>query len=206
MIDNVEIAICTFGDKEWIDRVEKTAYPSALATGAIVKKYHIDKPKRTSVHEMVAKVRNLALENTTAEYIIYLDGDDKLDKRYVTAMLTGTADLRVPSRFYPGLGGSVPKVAGHSHICEPECLREGNYIVVGAMARVAMLKAVGGWRTFEVFEDWDLWQRCYLAGYSIEVVPHAKYIVTRRPDSRGSVPRDVELRTWNKIRKMNGVV
>jgi GT2 family glycosyltransferase len=136
----------------------------------------------------LAEARNEGLRQVQTEWTIFLDADDELAPGYVDAMATGTADLRAPSVRY--IKGSrtqepyVPKVAGHDHKCSGKCLKDGNWLVIGAAARTEVLRDVGGFREWDCYEDWDLWLRCWMAGATVEAVPSAEYIAHVRADSR----------------------
>jgi hypothetical protein len=50
----------------------------------------------------------------------------------------------------------------------PRLPPDGNWLVIGCVARTDLLREVGGFRDFPVYEDWDLWLRCWLAGATFE--------------------------------------
>jgi hypothetical protein len=103
----------------------------------------------------------------------------------------------------------MPRVAGHTHThaCAAGCLTEGNWLVIGALARAELLRQIGGWRDWPVYEDWDLWLRCHLAGASIEAIPAAVYRAHVRPDSRNrAAPLEQRLTTHRAIEAANGLL
>lgn len=57
-------------------------------------------------------------------------------------------------------------------------------MVVGATARTDLVRAVGGWRELPIYEDWDLWLRCWRYGCRIARAPEAVYRAHVRPGSR----------------------
>ena len=65
---------------------------------------------------------------------------------------------------------------------------DGNWRVIGSAAKADILREVGGFREYEVYEDWDLWLRAYLAGASVEAIPEAVYRAHVRADSRNRAP------------------
>lgn len=100
----------------------------------------------------------------------------------------------------------MPRVAGHSHTCEADCLRDGNWLVVGSVARTSLLLEVGGWRDWPLFEDWDLWARCWLAGATFEAVPAAVYRAHASGNSRNRRPgRRQKLAAHQAIARANGL-
>jgi glycosyltransferase involved in cell wall biosynthesis len=144
----------------------------------------------------LAHARNEGLALVQTEWVIFLDADDELEPGYVEALEKATADLRAPSVRYVRNGHEqdpwMPQVAGHRHQCSAECLREGNWLVVGTPVRTELLRDVGGWREFPVYEDWDVWLRCWRAGATIEPVPEAVYRAHVRSDSRNRGPAMAE--------------
>lgn len=191
----MEVTICvgTYGSGKWADLARERAIPSAEVERVPVIHAHA---------ESLAEARNAALWEVQTEWVIHLDADDELERGYVEAMSKGTADLRAPSVRYrrkhhpkdrlPGM----PRVAGHSHDCTPECLGEGNWLVIGTCAKTNLLKDVGGWEEWPIYEDWALWLRCWKAGVSIEAVPEAIYCAYVNFESRN---RAADIRFKNKV-------
>lgn len=181
--DDVTIAVCTYGDDSWRHLAEGRALPSAREQGVPVIHVHADTLRDS---------RNAALDQIATSHVIYLDADDELETLYVRWLVeTGTADLRAPAVRYvrsgPG-GGNVyarmPRVSGHEHDCTGDCLPYGNWLVIGTLAPVQLLRDAGGWHEWPCFEDWDLWARCWQRGCTVEGIPRAIYRAHVRPDSR----------------------
>jgi glycosyltransferase involved in cell wall biosynthesis len=182
---SVTVCVCTFGDEGWI----------ALAERAIASAEH----QATVIHvhaDTLANARNTALAQVTTDMVVFLDADDELEPGYITALMAGSADLRAPAvRYVRGARSHppyVPRVAGHDHDCNRECLPYGNYLVVGALARTEIVRAAGGWGDEELYEDWALWLRCYVAGATVESIPTAIYRAHVRADSRNRAPTMAE--------------
>lgn len=186
---DVTICIATFGDPSWRDLAAARAIPSAERQGVPVVYVHGD-----TLHD----ARNSAVELADTEWVIHLDADDELTEGYVEDMCAGSADVRAPAvtyahaNLYTCTRPKVPRVAGHNHQCIADCLTDGNWLVVGSMVRRQMVLDVGGWRDFPVYEDWDLWLRCHLAGASFEAIPRAVYKAHARPGSRNRGPSQEE--------------
>lgn len=199
---DVTICVATFGDQAWRNLARDRALPSAQALGAPTVHIH-----GATLHD----ARNACLEHAKTEWVVYLDADDELEPGYLDAMASGTADARAPSVAYVHNGRRrppwMPQVAGHTHACQAECLLQGNWLVVGSMARTELLRSVGGWRDFAWSEDWDLWLRCHLAGASIEAIPAAVYRAHVRHDSRNRAPSlDDRLYVHRQIEAANGLL
>lgn len=198
------VAVCTYGNNEWLNLARARAIPSAQATGARVMAVH----DRT-LHE----ARNRALQQASTPWIVYLDADDELAPDYFDSMREPAehADVLVPSVQYlrkgrPVSDPHIPRVVGHRHECWSDCLRDGNFVVVGACARVHLLLAVGGWRDYPIYEDFDVWQRCWLLGAEFFRTPAAVYRAHMRPASRNRAMASAEKHRWHMaINDANGV-
>lgn len=198
---DVTIVVSTYGSEEWIDLAQRRAIPSAQALGVPVVHHHADTLHGT---------RNGALGRVSTEWVCHLDADDELTAGYFEAIASSSGDVRVPSVEYVRRGRRqrpiMPKVAGHQHACTQACLTEGNWIVVGAVARTQLIRDAGGWRDFPWSEDWDLWLRCHLHGADITPTPDAVYRAHVRPDSRNrGASRATRLEAHRAIAEANGL-
>lgn len=183
---DVTLAVCTFGDVNWEKRGEEKASQYA----------NIDNVKEVvHVHERtLQRSRNHAIECAKTEYISFLDADDDLAQNYFSAMGNGTADILVPKVRY--LRNQVlsapmfPRVACCNHVndCEPNCLPYGNYVVIGACAKIEKLKEINGFADWPIYEDWDLWLRMYIHGCSFQNIEDAIYIAHYHASSRNRLP------------------
>lgn len=177
------ICIPTFGSNDWVRLAHERAIPSAEAQNVPVIHRH---------RATLAQARNEALALVRTPWVVFLDADDELVPDFIEQMAKGSADLRAPAVSYVrnGIPRSpyVPKVAGHKHDCEADCLRDGNFICIGAAVRTNLLLAAGGFREFPWSEDWDAWVRVWRAGGSVESIPEAVYIAHVRRDSRNRAP------------------
>lgn len=197
----VSVVVATYGDPSWRELAAVRAVPSARALGVPVIACHGE-----SLHE----ARNLGLSAVTTEWVVHLDADDELEPGYRHALAGGAADVRAPAVRYVrgGRGGrpAVPRVAGHAHACTPQCLLQGNWLVVGSAVRTDLVRRVGGWRDFAWSEDWDLWLRCHLAGASIEAVPAAVYRAYVSPGSRNrALPPEQRVAVHRAIEAANNL-
>jgi glycosyltransferase involved in cell wall biosynthesis len=181
---DVTVAVATYGDDGWIELASRRAVPSALALDVSVVHVHGD---------TLTEARNAALARVDTEWVIFLDADDELEPGYIDAMATGTAGVRAPSVRYVRRGrpdvARMPRVAGHHHDCVADCLAYGNWLIVGSAVRTDLVRKVGGWHDYPVYEDWDLWARCWLSGATIEAIPNAVYRAHVRHDSRNRAPQ-----------------
>jgi glycosyltransferase involved in cell wall biosynthesis len=181
----VTVVVATYGDGPHKDWARDRALPSVP-----------DGVPTVHVHgQSLAGARNAGLDQVETEWVCFLDADDELTPGYFDAMDTATADLRAPQVEYVAGRASrtyMPKVAGHTHECSGECLTEGNWLVIGTVARTQQVKDIGGFEEWSCYEDWALWLRTYLAGASVEPVHAATYRAYVRRDSRNRRPSKAE--------------
>lgn len=201
--DNVTIAVATYGSAAWTQLARTRAIPSARALGVPVVYHH---------GWDLQNARNGALAKVETEWVVHLDADDELETGFIKSMATGTADMRAPSVRYVRPGRTdwpkMPHVSGHGHHdCVADCLRRGNWLVVGTAVRADLVRQVGGWGSEPVYEDWALWLRCYLAGATVEPIPSAIYRAHVRRNSRNRAPSHAaKLATHRSIEAANGLL
>ena len=200
--ENVDLTcvIATYGEKKWQTLAFDRAVPSAVSQAHVYQIHHGDN---------LAASRNRGLRRVRTEWVMFCDADDELAIGYVDAMSQGTADVRGPMACYVDDDGNEqmwqPRVAGHEHDCEGDCLTEGNWLLIGSVVRTELLREVGGFRDFPVYEDWDLWARCYKAGATFELIRDAVYRAYVRPESRnrGARTRAEQVCAYQAIRRAN---
>lgn len=205
-IEDFTICIGTFGGNEWVKLASKRAIPSAEAQG--VRVIHRHAPT-------LARARNECVALADTEFVVHLDADDELEPGYIEVLAAAEGDVRVPrvSCYRDGRpvrGGVfmpfVNKRHQRQHACEAGCLQYGNWIVVGAAVRRQLVLNVGGWKEWEVYEDFDLWQRCWLAGAEIVPCPDALYRQHLRAGSRNhSLSPERMNEVHEEIERANGV-
>lgn len=173
---DVTVCIGTFGDPTWIETAKRAV--ASVPNNVPVIHEHGD---------TLATARNAALAQVRTEWTCFLDADDELEPGYFDAMFNGTADVRGPIARYM-VGGRErnlwrPRVWRHEHDCTAECLRHGNFILIGAMARTEIAQQAT-WREFPWSEDWDFWIQCWKLGATFETITGAIYRAHVRSDSR----------------------
>jgi glycosyltransferase involved in cell wall biosynthesis len=201
-VNEITVVVATFDGWHWVDLANDRAIPSAKSQGVVTIHAH---------DGTLQQARNAALAQVSTEWVVFLDADDELEAGYFDAMAAGTADVRAPSVRYVRPNGSaewpyVPRVPGHDHDCGGECLPYGNWLVVGSMVRTDLVRSVGGWEDWPLYEDWDLWLRCFQAGATIEAIPRAVYRAHVRRTSRNRAPSPQErLEAHRAIARARGV-
>lgn len=202
---DVTICIATYGSEYWhLKGIEtECSLPNDIEHGRI----HL-------WEGTLAEARNMALAQIQTEYVIFLDADDYLHPDYLQRMSeVEQADIIVPAVSYVRNRvtgpAHIPKVSGCpcEGFCGPSCLDLGNYVVIGAAARTEALRAVGGFREWPMYEDWDLWLRVAKAGYSFVNCPQAIYYASFNENSRNRAPTQAQkLEAHRLIARANGVV
>lgn len=191
---DVTVVVGTFGDDKWINMARKRAIPSGEAQAPTVH-VHLD---------TLARARNAGAEMADTEWLCFLDADDEIEPGYFDAMAAGTADLRAPLVRYV-VGRRVPPPSNLvPDGWTPDYLRDGNVLVIGTLIRRDLFLHVGGFKEWPLYEDWCLWQRCWLAGATFEVIDDAVYRAHVRYQSRNRAPgRDERERIHHEIRRAN---
>lgn len=198
---DVTVVVGTFGDDEWKRLAWKRAIPSVPADVPVIHKHA----------GTLAEARNLGVRDVETPWVIHLDADDELGDLYVEAMREGSADVRGPMVDFIHEGRTrprpwQPRVSGHNHDCVAGCLPNGNWLVIGSMLRANLIRRVGMWRDFPVYEDWDLFLRCYKAGATFELLRTARYRAHVRKQSRNRAPTmDFKNRVHQEIVEANGL-
>lgn len=197
---NVSIVVSTFGEEKWKLEAANRALPNAYSFGVPVYYNH-----GITLHE----TRNAGLEKVETEFVCFLDADDELAPDYFEHMSQVDGDLRPPSvNHVYDHQTFMPRVVGlkgaHQHVCRSECLTDGNWLVVGTVARTNLIKRVGGWKEWGNWEDWELWLRCWIAGATITPVPKAVYRAYSTSQGRNKAKtREENTKIYHQIRRAN---
>jgi glycosyltransferase involved in cell wall biosynthesis len=193
---NVSVIIATHGSEKWHEAAWSFAYPSAKAQGEVeIIVNHLN-------DGTLAESRNDAAEDATGDWLVFLDADDQLGDGYVEAIRAGGSRdwiyptaLLVPAIQYVENGRCVGP-------CEIPSwgrpLIEINCAVIGTAVPRELFLGIGGFRELEMYEDWDLWLRCVLAGATLVPVPDATYCAAR---SAGRNSKSDAIETYWKIRR-----
>jgi glycosyltransferase involved in cell wall biosynthesis len=187
---DVTVIVATFGEPSWIELGVKRAVASVARLVVPMLYMH-----GASLHQ----ARNAAAYQAKTEWLVFLDADDELEVGYFDAMDRSTADLRAPLvRYVDEYREWDPKIPDGT-----DDLANGNRLVIGTAVRRSMFFDVGGFRDWPFYEDWDLWQRCWLAGAAAEFT-EAVYRAHMRAGSRNRSPSRTEKeRVHHEIRRSN---
>lgn len=159
------------------------------------------------------EARNAAAEMAAGEWLVFVDADDELDRRYVFAMARAAVGCD-PMRtiFQPATQGVYEDGTEEPPNVIPAArtLYERNHLVIGTMVSKRLFLEAGGFWEEPAGEDWSLWLRCYALGATSVPVPEAIYRVGVREGSRnaprpdlGPIYRDILRRhhEWARERK-----
>lgn len=128
-----------------------------------------------------AVLRNRGAEETSEEWLLFLDDDDLLLPHYASIVEPelATSDVVYTSWCLTGAMDPVPTDA-----FDADELRQHNTIPVTAMVRRSTFEAVGGFSETAALEDHDLWLRLLDVGARFTYVPVAGWRYRRQPGSR----------------------
>ena len=173
------IIVATYGSDAWRIQAEECGGCSA----------HEQPAHEVIIHHgsgTLAQARNDAAAQATGDWLCFLDADDELAPGYLDAMAAAAARGSGPRLLGPAAEWvrrmGFPKYRGQ---LGPTCdLVNGNWLVIGTVLPRKLFEQVGGFREWPVYEDWDLWQRCIIAGAEVVEVPDALYVAYTHPRSR----------------------
>lgn len=191
---NASILIATYGSNEWKNLAFARALPSVRDSSCEILVGHESKGT-------VSSARNGLAERATGDWLIFLDADDELGSDYIGAMTRSLEQqsfpahllLLVPARSYVIRGRRTL-----THFEEERPLSEGNWLPIGTAVSTSLFFQVGGFREWPLYEDWDLWLRCSLAGAEILRVPEAVYLAHVRKGSRNRSHSQAERHYWHQ--------
>lgn len=196
----VSVIVATFGDEKWTRLAEERALPSARAQSVEVEVIY---RHEVSLHQ----ARNFGAGEAQGRYLIFLDADDELSPDYAEKMIDAAGSVLVRSDhrhwlFQPATLGVVgEKEDPFSVVIPQKHLLDGNFMVIGTMLSKELFEGVGGFADWPLYEDWDLWIRCWRAGAGFKPVPEAVYRVHVTPGSRNMPNRQTQMKVYNAIRR-----
>lgn len=194
------VVIGTFGDQAWLQKAYDTAVPSALvAMGGDMERIFV------SHGSCLSDARNtpgLIYGTSVADWIVFLDADDQLDKDYISAMQERIEALPEgdfiiqPSTIEVRDGVEM----GAPHLIPPKrSILEGNHCVIGSAVPTRLFFEVGGFDEWPAWEDWALWIKCWKNGAQFTTCPGAIYKVG--VDTSRTSRNQIDTRTGQQLYK-----
>ena len=158
---------------------------------------------------------NIGWKNAKGTMVAFLDDDDLFSSFHIEKLLTVMDKKPWCSIAYSGVVAQDDDGRQTDLPC-PEfdlsSLFKGNLFPIhGALVRKNALEAVGGFdESLDIFEDWDLWIRLALAGYSF--IPVKVWSVIYRKHSHGTLEKmtfgtqkDLDAR-WKVLKKHEAAI
>jgi len=119
----------------------------------------------------VARARDIGVQNTTGDHLLFVDGDDVLSPDYIQKMSMCNADIAYPDLFlwfehgkYKGRNGI--KIAPTA---TPKTMISFKSIVpVTSLMKRVVYETLGGFKQMDVFEDWEFFLRAMEKGFTFK--------------------------------------
>ena len=159
-----------------IDQTQKPAEIIVINDGSTDNSKSVIEKYANQIHfidkknEGVIKTKNLGLKIAKGSWIIFLDADDILDKRYIEKCLkkarhTSSDIVYTNMRLF---GSRNEKFIAKKHKMDE--IRKGNYIHNSALLRTEMVRAAGGYKQEMSggYEDWELYLSLFELGAKAE--------------------------------------
>lgn len=198
------VIIGTFGDQAWLQQAYDTAVPSAIvAMGGDMERIFV------SHGGCLSDARNtpgLIYGTSVADWIVFLDADDQLDKDYISAMqkriealpegdyIIQPATVAIRDGVQVGVPGLIPP--------RGKTIMDGNHCVIGSAVPARLFFEVGGFDEWPAWEDWALWIKCWKNGAKFTSCPEAIYKVgiDTSKKSRNEIEPRVAKKLFKQIR------
>jgi glycosyltransferase involved in cell wall biosynthesis len=198
---SISVVVGTFGDDSWIKLAQVAAASVDEQTLKPASFHHVH---AETLHE----ARNSGAEQAVGEWLCFLDADDKLDSKFIESMdskikeINNINALLQPSHRYneDTPDGKANKILMH----KPVSIKLGNFLIIATLVKKDTFMRVGGFRDLDLYEDWDLWIRCFHDGAKHFSVPDAIYDISVRKDSRNNPDRKTQIKISNQIRRYYG--
>ncbi len=138
-----------------------------------------------------AAARNLGASKAKGDYLVFLDGDDKLDPNYLPEAVKLLEEHPEAGFCYPSVS-YFGEMAGMMDVGEfdRDRLLIGNYIVIGALLRTEVFRQSPGFPDWPGgYEDWAFWLGLVKTGVTGIWLPKPYYLWRRRRGTRNDITR-----------------
>lgn len=134
----------------------------------------------------LAGALNEALEVVDTEWVLVFGHDDVPADDMLERMLAVSGDVDV---VYPTMVHTDDQLRPSGSVFNADVfcgnrLQTWNFVSGGFLARTETIRAVGGWRELETFEDWDLHVRMFRNGARFKACPDARFLYRQHAESR----------------------
>lgn len=206
----ISVVIATFGDPWWERLARRRAVPSVCAQ--TVQPLEVIRQHGDTLHG----ARNAGAARAQGDWLGFLDADDEIDVGYLAAMRAAAereqlTDMGTDVKPCALLVPAVAYVRNRARVEPARMLDPGqpmtkvNRCVIGTLVPKWLFDITGGFRSWEMYEDWDLWLSCLERGAELVDVPAAIYRAWTRRDSRNRRPRADAIRVYDAIRADHGL-
>ena len=154
----------------------------------------------------IIKTKNRALHEVSGEWVIFLDADDHIDKHYIEKTLASArqdnSDLVYTDMHLFGAKNEHFKSIKFNRWV----LYRNNFIHNSALMRVALLRAVGGYKLEmkDGYEDWELYLTLNEAGMKASHVPEPLLYYRQHPQSsRNTLAFDKAAEIYTRVYELH---
>ncbi len=169
----IGVAVGTYGDKDYWGPLAKRAL-SSVHSQTLECEYqwvHAD-----ALHEARNKAARMLIKRG-CDWLVFLDADDELDAHFVEVMSRQYVTDKWTA-LYPSVLHVVDGIEDVSTwINPPKDLLKQNFVTIGTMHSTEVFSTIGGFADWPILEDWEYWQRAYIAGAKFVPVAQAIYRV-----------------------------
>lgn len=192
---SISCVIATHGDETWRELASTRALPSTNGQGFLeVIQSHL--PNGT-----LAESRNAGAAQAQGEWLLFLDADDELAPGFADAMrgaVKRQGDSK-PRLYTPAVIYARNATRPAPKIWPKMDFKVGNWCVIGTMIARDLFLTIGGFREYELYEDYALWAMAEAqAGVEVVEVPEAIYIAHFNRKSRNRSPGPRERFYWHQ--------
>lgn len=175
---SISVVAATYGDWKW----------QTMSDRAVLSTYDQNAHEVIAHHEpdgTVTTSRNAAAQQTTGDWLCFLDADDELAPGYIATMLLAISHNDERTLLTPAVQTVRPgRTPGVPSFFREVPLRQANWLVVGTLIHRDLFFEVGGFHEAEHgYEDWGLWSKCARVGATVVKVPGAVYRYHVSPNS-----------------------
>lgn len=149
----------------------------------------------------VVKARDIAFKYSTGKFVLFFDADDVLAPDYLEKMIALNTDIAYPDMFLWYIHG---KYTGENKLIStplvmPQNMMHHCQIPVTCLIKREVYEELGGFRKFQVYEDWDFWLRALVKGFKFK---KAQTLLWYRQiaDSRNRQEMQIRKTVFHKIK------